>query len=198
MRRGGNRAIACALLTGLGVACAGCDSLGNGPSDVAPASRLWYDKSPDAQSGFQAGRFATTNASFGARVFTACDPEPVDNGRCPSLMVWAVPNTGSWCQLILYAPEGEPLIERTYPRAERFPAPGVAGLAFSCGRAACDALEGEFTVHRLVTGVDDVVTTLHATFEQTCREDGQPLGRLTGEVWIVDGTRGSPPGFPGR
>ena len=197
MLRTGNRAVVCALLTGLGIAFGGCDGLGNGPSDIAPVSRLWYDKAPDAQSGFQAARLATSNATFGARVFTSCDPGPVGNGPCPSLMVWAVPHAGtSWCQLILYAPEGEPLRERAYPSAERFPAAGVAGLAFSCGRAACDALEGQFTIHRLVAEAD-VVTLLHATFEQTCRLDGQPLGRLSGEVWIVDGMRGSPPGFPG-
>jgi hypothetical protein len=197
MHRTGNRTVVRALLIGLAVVNIGCDRLANGPSDVAPVSRLWYDKAPDAQSGFEAGRLATTNASFGARVFTSCDPQPVDNGRCPSLMVWAVPTAGSWCQLILYAPEGEPLSERGYPRADRFPAPGVAGLAFSCGRAPCDTLEGRFTIHRLVADADDVVTTLHATFEQTCLVNGQPLGRLTGEVWIVNGTRGSPPGFPG-
>lgn len=184
----------CALVTGVLLSCGGCEGLG--PSDIPPVSRLWYDKPADAQSDAQVGRFATTNADFGARVFTSCDAATADGGVCPSLMVWMVPAAGTWCQLMLYAPEGESLAVREYAPAGRLPGAGAAGIAFSCGRRACEALDGRFTIHRLASNSDQVITTLHATFEQTCLADGQPLGRLTGEVWIVNGRLGAPPGFP--
>jgi hypothetical protein len=196
MHRSVCRAVVWAGVIGVLMSCGGCEGLGTGPSDMAPVSRLWYDKPADTQSGVQVGRFATTNATFGAREFRSCDVGTADDGVCPSLMVWMVSVAGTWCQLILYAPEGESLSVRNYSRAARLPAPGVAGIAFSCGRRACEMLDGSFTIHRLASNADQVITTLHTTFEQTCRVEGQPLATLAGEVWIVNGNRGAPPGFP--
>jgi hypothetical protein len=178
------RHLAAASIIGVALWLAGCGAAG--PSDVPPVSRLYYDKPADAESGTGVGRWATTNASFGARLFT------------PSLlMMWVLPTSGGWCQLELMAPEGETLTVRSYLRASRMPSIGVAGLAFSCGRAACASLDGNFTLHRLDARNDGVITTMHATFEQTCNAGGSPLGRLTGEAWIVNGVSGAPAGFPG-
>lgn len=50
-------------------------------------------------------------------------------------------------------------------------------------------------MHRLESNAEQTITTMHLTCEQTCRDTaGSPLGRLTGEWWIVNGTSGAP--FP--
>jgi hypothetical protein len=77
-------------------------------------------------------------------------------------------------------PEGERLGVGVYEDAERSPfqSPGhpgvmVAGLGFSCD------MTGRFTIHELTYGVDGVLSSFRATFEQRC--DGA-TGTLTGEV----------------
>jgi hypothetical protein len=93
------------------------------------------------------------------------------------------------------APTGQLLTPRIYERAQRGPSADIAGFSLNCARGGttCNWSVGRFTLHELESNPSGVVTRLHITFEQTCSNlDGSiyGAGTATGELWIVNGTRG--------
>ena len=177
----------------IAVLIAGCDE----PTSPSPAtSSLVYSVPAGAGHVAGSGNFTEVNASFGGDVRTTCVPDPnIAGSTCPDLMVLVRPFSDSLCQLFIYAPIGQQLTARSYLRAQRFPSAGVAGFNINCakGGTACGWSVGQFTIHQLRSNANGVITKLHITYDQTCSNNDGTLygaGTATGELWIVNGTKG--------
>lgn len=166
------------------------------PSAAAPSSStLTYQVAAGTVHGATSGNYTTANASFRGSVRTNCVPNPnIAGSVCPDLLIHVQPVNEVFCQLWAFAPAGETLRIGSYPRAQRGPSAGVAGLSFNCakGGTTCNWSVGQFTVHQLQSDPSGTVTRLHLTFEQTCASidtlSTAGFGKGTGELWIVNGT----------
>jgi hypothetical protein len=141
------------------------------------------------------GNYTTANASFGGNVKTTCVPNPSLGTACPALMVLVRPFTESFCSFTIDPPPGQALVAGTNYRAQRLASAGIAGFDMNCakGGTTCNWSVGNFRLHELTSNSAGIVTRLHVTFEQTCSNlDGSlyGAGTATGELWIVDGTKG--------
>ena len=170
----------------------GCGS----PTSPEPlSSSLVYTVPAGLGHAAASGNYTEANASFGGNVRTTCVPDPnIAGSTCPDLMVMVRPFTGTFCQLLMYAPTGQRLTGGTFT-ARRFPSADVAGFDMNCARGgtACNASVGRFTIHQLQSNSDGVITRFHIIFEQTCSNlDGTTYGAgtMNGELRIVNGTKG--------
>jgi hypothetical protein len=176
--------------------CGGQGSTPTSPSSQAPAtSTLTYHVAAGTAHTEASGTYTTANASFRGSVRTTCVPNPnIAGSVCPDLMVLVQPVNETFCQLWAFAPLGETLTVRSYPRAQRGPGAGVAGLSFNCakGGTTCNWSVGQFTLHELQSDPSGTVMRLHIAFEQTCSSidtlSTAGFGKGTGELWIINGT----------
>jgi hypothetical protein len=170
------------------------------PSSQAPTtSLLAYHVNAGAGNAETSAAYTAENATFGGEVRTTCVPNPNLGTLCADLRLRVVPATGSRvCQLLIFAPVGQTLVPGSY-LAESFARQGVAGFDLNCAIAGltCGQSAGQFTLHELKSDPSSgIVTRLHITFEQTCSAGGLATlntslaGKATGELWIVNGTRG--------
>jgi hypothetical protein len=196
-RAGGLVASVVTVLSAFAHAACGGNSTPPGPSPTpAPStSSLVYSVPAGTTHSASSGNYTTDNAVFGGTVRTTCVPDPTIAGSvCPELMVLVRPFNTTHCSLWIDPPAGERLTPRSY-RAERFAKQGIAGFSMNCARGGttCNMSVGRFTLHELASNAAGVVTRLHVTFEQTCSNNDGSLygaGTMTGELWIVNGTRG--------
>jgi hypothetical protein len=163
------------------------------PRQVATASRLVYQVPAASNHLAASGDYTVANATFSGQVRTTCVPNPQIAGSvCPDLMVMVDPFEETFCQLWAFARSGERISVGRYDPADRPHAPS-GGLSFNCakGGTACNSSTGWFAVHEIESEPDGKVSRLHMTFEQTCTRgssDKTPAGgKLTGELWIVNG-----------
>ena len=191
--------------TACGIVAAACDGGPSSPSSPLPSSpsgpparsTLSFDKPADAVSMAQSVRWTEAEATFGASIRTTCVIEPtIPTSFCPDLMVRIVvyppaSPTGSdlVCELLMRAAHDEGLhVGRRYEHATSSPSLASPLLLFACP-STCD-VEGSFTIFELVANSAGMVERLHTTFERRCNDGGVPGATLTGELWIVNGTRG--------
>jgi hypothetical protein len=187
------------LVCGLALAVAGCGKSPTQPSQTAPptSSLNFQVEAGQANAAFSRS-YTTDTATFGAGINPSCVPNPsIAGSYCPDLLAFVRPMaTGpnaELCQFHISAPRGQQLRPGTY-RAARIPRDGEAEFSANCqrGGTTCGSSTAQFTLREMRTAASGVVTRLHVTWEQTCLA-GTPLttgffGKMTGELWIVDGT----------
>lgn len=104
-----------------------------------------------------------------------------DNGESVNISVIG-PSFSFWWYLDFGAEPGNVLAPGTYTGCTRWPFNNIeAGLSIGGNGRGCNALSGSFTVHEIVFGADENVTSLWITFSQNCENLGL---LLTGEIKI--------------
>lgn len=167
------------------------------PTAPAPAtSTLTFQVAAGSLNAADSGSYTTANATFGATSRTTCVPDPnIAGSFCPDLVAIVRGNDNRQCTLIASAPPGTAFGPGTFSKS------GVSSptfFQFNCARAGttCGSDNNSvFTVHEIKSNAG-TVSRLHLTFEQTCLGGTPsavgPFGKGTGELWIIDGTRGAP------
>ncbi len=185
------------------IATAGCGggSSATQPSSSQPAapstSTLTFQVAASALNAADGGSFTGLESTFTARGKGTCVPNPNLAGSfCPDMFA-TVQGNGRFCQMYLVAGGGRALAPGSYPVAPwgAGATRDSAGITFNCARAGttCGDSTGSYVIFEIQQDASAVVTRLHMTFEQTCTNNGTPIaGKGTGELWIINGTRGSP------
>jgi hypothetical protein len=147
------------------------------PASSPPATFLTVQSDPGSIGGPNSLNYTLTNGVFSSWGFA--------NGSSVRTNVGAPVGISWWWQLVLSAPNGQPLQIGTYENAARYPSStqpgldffGLDGFAFSCNTST-----GRFVVLEIVYGPQGELERLRATFETKCT--GATAG-LHGEIYIV-------------
>lgn len=175
--------LAVAVLAG----CRASDATGvtRSPSEAAPTATFlaYTSDAGDYVGGGAARRYAYAAGAWTARVDTAPVVDPTQASHV-SVTFQSSSDLGTWWNLDLQTPKGQPLAVGTYESATRWPfeAPAASGLSFTGSGRGCNTVTGRFTITYLKVGTGGAIDGLHATFEQHC-EGASPA--LRGEVAVA-------------
>ena len=128
--------------------------------------------------GEYVGQGATYNYSATDGIYEAVS---WDNGESVNISVIG-PSFSFWWYIDFGLLPGNVLAPGTYTGCTRYPFNSTEpGLSIGGNGRGCNTLSGSFTVHEIVFGADENVTSLWISFSQNCENFG-PL--LTGDIKI--------------